>query len=161
MGSFSMWLYGLLAMIIIIMGLAVYMVLKVDRSPVVIDENTVYKIRFMETDIFNDGVYVECGSTARRIFQMITEKLEVVSERDFMDKKYNWETFEHKLEFMLNDGKMIKYNLLFVKKTESSGEVFIRREGTNKEYYMDNEEAKELVNSFVYGCNKGVCEFLK
>ncbi|GAB6547252.1 hypothetical protein [Bacillus luti] len=161
MENFSMWMYGVLSVIVIIMGMGVYIVLKVDGSPVKIDANTVNEIKYVETDIFKNEVYVECGKTARNMFQKINEKTEVVSERDYLGKKYYWETYEHMLEFILKNGKTIKYDLLFVKKSESSGEVFIRREGTKKAYYMDNEEAKELIQGFSYGCQKGVYEFIK
>ncbi|GAB6455931.1 hypothetical protein bcgnr5390_12580 [Bacillus luti] len=157
----KVWVTGVIVFLLVAMGIGVYFGIRGNNEVVEIEQVKLNDIKFMETDIFKGSTYVQRDQKAQNIFQKIINETNLASDRDYLNKKYNWESFQRKIDFTLKDGRKVTFKLLFVKKTETSGELYVVREGDQKIKHMDNEEAKEIVRSFSYECDKGVCKFLK
>lgn len=125
-----------------------YMSLTDDKDKVSFTPDLISKIKYLETDSVAGDTFRDYGKEARTVFQKLSNQKKIVTKKDFLTKKFFEESSQCNVDFILEDGKKIKFKLLFFSVEQYYEEAFVQRIGDDTIYHLNKVDATDIAMQF-------------
>ena len=138
----------ILGLLVIFLLIFMYMSLVGDENKGSLTPNLISRIKYLETDSVAGGTFREYGQEAKSVFEKLSSQKDVVTKKDFLKKKFFEESSQRNIEFVLDDGKKIKFKVLFFSMKPYFDEAYVQRIGNDSIYHLNKEEATDVATQF-------------
>ncbi|WP_163247712.1 hypothetical protein [Bacillus tropicus] len=138
----------ILGLLVIFLLIFMYMSLVGDENKGSLTPNLISRIKYLETDSVAGGTFREYGQEAKSVFEKLSSHKDVVTKKDFLKKKFFEESSQRDIEFVLDDGKKIKFKVLFFSMKPYFDEAYVQRIGDDSIYHLNKEEATDIATQF-------------
>ncbi|EEM86319.1 hypothetical protein BK749_14310 [Bacillus thuringiensis serovar vazensis] len=138
----------ILGLLVIFLLIFMYMSLVGDENKGSLTPNLISRIKYLETDSVAGGTFREYGQEAKSVFEKLSSHKDVVTKKDFLKRKFFEESSQRDIEFVLDDGKKIKFKVLFFSMKPYFDEAYVQRIGDDSIYHLNKEEATDIATQF-------------
>lgn len=137
-----------LGLLVIFLFIFMYMSLIGDENKGSLTPNLISKIKYLETDSVAGGTFRDYGQEAKSVFEKLSCQKDVVTKKDFLKKKFFEESSQRNIDFVLDDGKKIKFKVLFFSVKPYFDEAYVQRIGDDSIYHLNKEDAIDIATQF-------------
>ncbi|PRT31901.1 hypothetical protein C6359_21670 [Bacillus wiedmannii] len=109
--------------------------------------NLISKIKYLETDSVTGGTFRDYGQEAKSVFEKLSSQKDVVTKK-FLKKKVFEESSQRNIDFVLDDGKKIKFKVLFFSVKPYFDEAYVQRIGDDSIYHLNKEDTTDIATQF-------------
>ncbi|PEM93737.1 hypothetical protein CN558_24010 [Bacillus wiedmannii] len=138
----------ILGLLVIFLLIFMYMSLVGAENKSSLTPNLISKIKYLETDSVAGGTFRDYGQEAKSVFEKLSSQNDVVTKKKFWKKKLFEESSQRNIDFVLDDGKKIKFKVLFFSVKPYFDEAYIQRIGDDTIYHLNKEDATDIATHF-------------
>ncbi|PFZ90030.1 hypothetical protein [Bacillus wiedmannii] len=138
----------ILGLLVIFLLIFMYMSLVGAENKSSLTPNLISKIKYLETDSVAGGTFRDYGQEAKSVFEKLSSQNDVVTKKDFWKKKLFEEFSQRNIDFVLDNGKKIKFKVLFFSVKPYFDEAYIQRIGDDTIYHLNKEDATDIATHF-------------
>ncbi|WP_242243590.1 hypothetical protein [Bacillus cereus group sp. BfR-BA-01309] len=138
----------ILGLLVIFLLIFMYMSLVGDENKSSLTPNLISKIKYLETDSVAGGTFRDYGQEAKSVFEKLSSQKNVVTKKDFWKKKFFEESSQRNIDFVLDDGKKIKFKVLLFSVKPYFDEAYVQPIGDDSIYHLNKEDATDIATQF-------------
>ncbi|MDC2865084.1 hypothetical protein [Bacillus sp. BP-3] len=139
----------ILGLLFILVPLCMYIFLIEHEDKVALTSDMISKVQYLETDSVAEGMITDGGQEARDVFQKLISSKKVVTQKEFFKKRFFEQSSHRKIDFVLDDGKKITFNVVLFNVEPYYAEAYVQCVGNKTIYHLNKEDATDIGMQFM------------
>ncbi|WP_020060250.1 hypothetical protein [Bacillus sp. 123MFChir2] len=139
----------ILGVLFILVPLYIYIFLIEHEDKIALTPDMILKVTYLETDSVAEGMITDGGKDARDVFQKLISSKKVVTQKEFFKKRFFEQSSHRKIDFVLDDGKKITFNVVSFRAEQYYDEAYVQCVGNKTIYHLNKEDATDIGMQFM------------